>query len=86
MAKTNDISSDDLKQLWLDEADAQESNGNKARARRMRRGAQNSKAWKRTEKELRRSQAEHGGSFDWKAIIKSLLPVLLDLLKGWLGE
>lgn len=79
-----ELNSDGLKALWLKEADAREASGDRAAARKMRRAADSKRAWNRVEKELRKSQASHG-TIDWSSVIKTLLPLLLNLLQQWLG-
>ena len=81
---SQDISSEDLKALWLKEAASREASGDRAAARKMRRAADSKRAWNRTEKELRKGQASHG-TIDWVSIIKALLPTLLSLIQQWLG-
>ena len=85
MAKEQELSSDELKSLWLKQADAQFAAGNKAKARKMRRIAERRPAWNRAEKELRAAKA-NAASFDWSTLINALVDALLKLLSEWLSK
>ena len=85
MAKEQVLSSDELKSLWLAQADKFFAAGNKAKARKMRRIAERNPAWRRAEKELRAAK-ENASAVDWDSLISALVDMLLKLLQEWLSN
>lgn len=84
-AQVKDLSSEELKALWLAQADKQFAAGNKAKARKMRRLAERKPGWNRAEKEIRAAKG-NAAAVDWDSLVSALVDMLLKLLEQWLSK